>query len=395
MRRRPLTLTTTAGDVTVTIPYCQLRETGEWVSPFREHCGLEPRQTTSPELERRLCLTAAATFSYGKAAEICALWGSPLADDSTIQRHVQAAGLRAQEAEQRRVRDSKIPFRREKQIEQAGERLLARKQPKDFALLIMADGWMSRDRGPDWGLKPADKPGNRVAWHETKTAIILRSNERAETKGGRREVLNKSVVTHQGEWDGLADKIHAEALTQGLKQARIVFVVADGGLWIWNLKDCKFPQATGVLDFYHASQHLYACARVLFGEGEKEKIEAFVKPLLHQLRHGGEAGFLETIGDLGHLLGEIGEDEERMKAVRREQNYFASHADHLHYATVEKEGCPVGSGAMESTCAQLQGRFKRTGQFWSEEGKARLMAVEVAQRNGTDGELWFYRRELE
>lgn len=394
MRSRPLTLTTTAGDVTVTVPYCQVRETGEWVSPFREACGLEPRQTTTPELERRLCLTATATFSYEKAAQVCALWGCPLADDSTIQRHVQAAGLRAQEAEQRRTQEPKIACLRDKLVRETGERLLA-EAPGGFSLIIMMDGWMARERGEDWGLKPAQAPGHRVAWRETKTAIIMRTDQRAQTQSGRPVILEKIVVTHQGDWEGLADKLYAEALRCGLEQAREVFVVADGGVWIWNLKECKFPRATGGLDFYHASQHLYACARELFGEKEKETIQTFVTPLLHQLRHGGEAGFLETIGDLRDLLREIEEDEERVAAVRREQNYFAQHADHLHYADLEKRGCPAGSGAMESTCAQLQGRFKRPGQFWTEQGKSRLMAIEVAQRNGTDDELWFYRRELE
>lgn len=76
-----------------------------------------------------------------------------------------------------------------------------------------------------------------------------------------------------------------------------------------------------MLDFYHAVEHLYACASALFGEKEKEKIEAFVKPLRHQLRHGGEAGFLHTIGDLKDLLAELGET--RQEEVERQQNYFA------------------------------------------------------------------------
>ncbi len=385
---------TTAGEVTATVLYCQLRESGEWVSPFRETCGLEPRQTTSPELERRLCLTATATFSYEKAAQVCALWGSPIADDSTIYRHVQAAGLRAKEAEARRVQNSRISSSKEKLTREAAERLLT-EAPGGFSLLIMVDGWMARERGEDWGKKPKETPGNRVAWRETKTGIILRNDHRAETQSGRHVVIEKAVVTHQGEWNGLAEKLYAEALRRGLMQAREVFLVADGGIWIWNLKECKFPRATGVLDFYHAIEHLYACGRALFGEKENEKVEAFVKPLRHQLRHGGEAGFLKTIGDLRELLSDLGDDEERLGEVHRQQNYFAGHGEHLHYKEVEQRGCPVGSGAMESTCAQLQSRFKRTGQFWEEEGKSRLMAIEVAERNGDDDELWFYRRELE
>lgn len=383
---------TTAGEVTIEIPYCQVRETGEWISPFRDLCGLEPRQTTSPELERRLCLTATETFSYESAARVCGLWGSPIADDSTIHRHVQAAGERAEAAEKRRVGDSKIPFFHEKIIAETGRRLAA-ESPGAFSLLIMLDGWMARERGPEWGKKPPEEPGERVQWREMKTAIIMRSDQRGETQSGRRMVLEKAFVAHQGDWYDLAEKLYAEALRRGLKQAAEVFIVADGGIWIWNLKGCKFHNATGVLDFYHASQHLYACARALFGEKNKEEIERFVRPLLHQLRHGGEAGFLETIGDLGELLADL--DEEQRQEVARQQKYFTEHADHLHYADVEARGCPVGSGAMESTCAQLQSRLKRTGQFWTKSGKRRLLALELAKRNGDDEEVWFYRRELE
>jgi len=392
MKMRPLTLMTTAGEVTVEVPYCQNRETGEWSSPFRETCGLEPRQTTTPELERRLCLTATATFSYEHAARVCALWGSPIADDSTIQRHVQAAGLRAEATEQRRVRESNIPALREKMIEETKARL-AKECPGGFSLLIMLDGWMARERGSEWGKKPAETAGDRVSWREMKTAIILRTDQRAENQTGRREVLEKAIVAHQGEWDVLAEKLHAEALRRGLEQAREVFVVADGGIWIWNLKECKFGRATGVLDFYHAMEHLYACARALFGENQKDEIERFVAPLRHQLRHGGEAGFLRILGDLKELM--VGLDDGRREEVERQQRYFTEHADHLNYQAVESRGCPVGSGAMESTCAQLQGRLKRPGQFWTEQGKRRLLAIELADRNGDSNELWFYRRELE
>lgn len=76
-----------------------------------------------------------------------------------------------------------------------------------------------------------------------KTAIVLRSDDRAATQSGRPMVLEKKIVAHQGEWDGLADKLYSEALRQGLEQAREVFVVADGGIWIWKLAEERFPNA--------------------------------------------------------------------------------------------------------------------------------------------------------
>jgi hypothetical protein len=74
--------------------------------------------------------------------------------------------------------------------------------------------------------------------------------------------------------------------------------------------------------------------------------------------------------------------------VAKEINYFEQHREHLHYAARAAEGCPVGSGAMESLCGQLQGRFKRCGQFWTGPGRQRLMALEVARRNQDWDEVW-------
>ena len=43
--------------------------------------------------------------------------------------------------------------------------------------------------------------------------------------------------------------------------------------------------------------------------------------------------------------------------VTRERECFGNHREPVHYAALAAQGCPVGSGTMESFCAQLQGRF--------------------------------------
>jgi len=81
-------------------------------------------------------------------------------------------------------------------------------------------------------------------------------------------------------------------------------------------------------------------------------------------------------------------DAAARQTLEREVRYFQSHRDHLAYKRRREEGCPNGSGTMESTCAQLQGRFKCPGQFWSQVGKDRLMALETAKRNNDWDALW-------
>ncbi len=61
----------------------------------------------------------------------------------------------------------------------------------------------------------------------------------------------------------LGARVQAQAIGLGLARAKEVFIVADGALWIWNLIEDGFHQATKTLDFYHDSEHPWSLARHL------------------------------------------------------------------------------------------------------------------------------------
>jgi len=62
----------------------------------------------------------------------------------------------------------------------------------------------------------------------------------------------------------------------------------DGAVWLWDLAEDRFQDAVKTLDFHHASEHLWAVGRALYGEGTVETA-IWVEKLLHSLRHGGQA----------------------------------------------------------------------------------------------------------
>lgn len=379
VRQRRLRIRTTVGEIEIKAPYGQDPETGEWLFPIRVLWGLDAKEKTSPVLAEKLCLTATSTFSYERAARVARVWGTPT-DDSTIHCCVQKSGEEAEQLCEQRVERALSVDTRSEVVVEAKEDLPA----GPFSLVVMMDGWMARERGPQWGLKPPGKEANRVEWHEMKSAIVFRLDQRVETRSGRRMVLEKFYVSYRGDPYEFGRRVYAEALRRGLTQAKRVYVVADGGVWIWNIVEDRFPEATAVLDFYHASEHLWAVAREIHDDDEEAR--RWVEPLLHQLNHGGEAGVLKSLEDLLQLCADLKEDS--AKLLKREVKYYQTHRDHIHYKEVESQGCPKGSGAMESTCSQFQDRFKRTGQFWSVPGKEYLMALELADRNGDWDEIW-------
>jgi hypothetical protein len=368
------------GKVTVETVYGRDAQTGQWLSPIRELWGLGAHETMSPVLEEKVCYTATMTNSYEKAEQVAAKWGTAV-DDCVVHAHVRKAGERAMALDEARVERALSVETRAEVVAEAGRDL----PPQGFSLVIMMDGTLVRERGPDWGLKPRKIKAERVEWHELKGAIVYRLGDRAETQSGRGALLDKYYVAYRGEPHDFGRRVYAEALRRGLNQAKRVYVIADGAVWIWKLVEDRFPDAIGGLDFFHASHHLWAIAHDQFGEGSAEA-RAWVEPLLHQLKHGGEAGVLRTLEDLLELCEETSRGPS--ETLEREVRYFQTHREHIHYQELERQGCPIGSGAMESTCSQFQDRFKRTGQFWTLRGEQHLMTLDVARRNNDWDEIW-------
>jgi hypothetical protein len=383
-----MTILTCAGAVEVETVYGQDRETRRWLNPFREVLGLSGQEKMSPVLEERLCFTAALTGSYEKAGQMAGKWGCPVADDSTIHQHVQTAGARAAWLHEERVERALDVSTRADVVREAGQE--APRGP--FSLVLMMDGWMVRERGGDWGLKPPEKQGERVAWHEMKTGVVFRLEAMAKSQSGRGFLIEKYYEAWRGSPEEFGRRFYAQALRRGLNQAERVYVVADGGAWIWNLVEDRFSDAVGVLDFYHASEHLWAVAREIYGEDETAA-RRWVQRLLHQLKHGEEDRVLSHLNQTWRTRSRRG--SRGADALAQLCQYLERHRDHLHYQQVESEGCPKGSGAVESTCSQLQDRFKRCGQFWSLDGETALLELEQARRNNDWDEIWNDQHEFQ
>ena len=146
----------------------------------------------------------------------------------------------------------------------------------------------------------------------------------------------------------------------------------------------RFVSCLKGLDFYHGSTHLWTLARELFPD--EAQAQAWVEPLLHQLKHGQEADVLDTLETLPAQRQAAGLT---LSAVlEREIAYFQTHREHVHYQDLADKGSPIGTGAMESTCGQLQTRVKRVGQFWSPTGLANMLALKAALQNDDWSVLW-------
>ena len=372
---------TLSGDLAIPAVYGMDPQTKQWINPLRIALGLDgtKKKTCSPELVERVCFTATQSLSYQACELISERWGVPITD-STIQRHVCEQGAMIQERRDRKVQEALDPATRHQVVKQAAEEC----RDEEFSLLIMLDGWMIRERGQDWGLKPPEALGGRVDWREMKTGIVFRLEDLAKTQSGRGVVLRKYYEAYRGDPETFGQRLWALALRKGLYQAKRVYVVADGAIWIWNLVEQRFDTAITQLDFYHASEHLWAVAHALHDDDQEAK--AWAEPLVSQLRHGQHQRVVAVLGDTLTALDAL--SKENRETAETNVAYFEKNKERLNYAENSAHGCPAGSGAIESTCSQLQDRFKRTGQFWTQPGAAHLMTIEIIRRNDEWDDYW-------
>jgi hypothetical protein len=342
-------LLTTCGPLSYERPQYQCRSCGRRWCPADEQLGVEPRARVSAGLQSWLARLGAAT-DFAEAAEVLErLTGLAVAKE-TVRRWTQRQGARL-EAEQQTARQHV------ERTQDAAEAIEA----APGQLVVEADGVMMRYLD-GWHEAKAGVVGGLVAGQLT-TPSYVAAREPAEQFGprwlaeaARRGALE--VVDWQGPRTGA-----------NLALLRPVVVLGDGAPWIWQLAAEYFGERTEIVDFYHASEHLWTCARALYGP-DSPQTASWARTQVHTLRHEG-------IEPVRQTLRTVAAPTPAARAVlRREREYFRKNAERMAYPAFAAHGLPLGSGAAEGAAKHLvQLRMKRPGARWSEAGGQALLTL--------------------
>ena len=126
--------------------------------------------------------------------------------------------------------------------------------------------------------------------------------------------------------------------------------ISDGAPWLWRLYTLELElYATGILDFYHAAQHLWKAASTWL-DGRTKKAKQWFQTRRHQIRHGQLDSVLKELSqaaDSGPL------PQATQKTLATVLNYLQTHQKHMDYSRFKELGFPLGSGFVESTCKWL------------------------------------------
>lgn len=186
--------------------------------------------------------------------------------------------------------------------------------------------------------------------------------------------------------EDFGQRLYAEAWHRGWSRARKKVVLGDGAEWIWNLADLHFPGAIQIVDLFHARQHLWDLARLLY-PGEDAHQRQWI------LRHQPKL----DDGKIEKLVGYLGSLEtsspELTATIRQAAAYFQRNTERMRYPEFRRQHLFVGSGVIEAGCKSVIGsRLKQSGMFWTVRGANAIIALRCCRLSARFEDYWDTRR---
>lgn len=240
-------------------------------------------------------------------------------------------------------------------------------------LVIGMDGGRYQSREKD------EETGSR--WREEKVLTVssyLPGDGKPVEEGGRDP--QKLVTTHLATTQSVKEfgpLARVEAERRGLRQAETVIALGDGGNWIDPLLTAYFCVLARIIDWYHAVEHLWECAKAVHGTGTVQAAQ-WAERLEALLWDGKVQRVIDELSAEASKLGPPAEADTGanvMKVLANNIAYFTQHEKHMDYPEYRRRGWPIGSGETEAAVKQFNKRIKGTEQFWSADGVEAIVTL--------------------
>jgi hypothetical protein len=181
-------------------------------------------------------------------------------------------------------------------------------------------------------------------------------------------------------------RLYLEAWNRGWARAQKKVVIGDGAEWIWNNADQHFPGAVQIVDLFHARQHLWSLARLLY-PGDLPCQKRWMTRHQPKLDGGKIEQLITFLRRLEIALPALAE------IIRTDAAYFERNSERMQYPAFRRQHLFVGSGVIEAGCKTVIGsRLKQSGMFWTVKGANSIIALRCCQLNNRIENYWEARR---
>jgi hypothetical protein len=216
----------------------------------------------------------------------------------------------------------------------------------------------------------------RARTREVKLAVFFTQDKLDKDGYPVRDRDSTSVIATFEPAGTFGNLVRAEGIRRGADHVRQLTIIGDGAAWIWGIATAKFPEATQVVDLFHAREHLHDLARRL-------------EFMLLDRKEEWLAARLEDL-DYGYIDGIVAATREYpLEGVKKDEidtalGYFENNAPRMRYHWFRQCGLFVGSGAVEASCKSVIGqRLKQAGMHWTVNGADAIIALRCRQASST------------
>ena len=354
---------TALGLVTVTRAWYHCAECGHGLAPRDAELGVDGT-SMSPGLAAMNDLAAAAGPFAGASRLLEELAGVRLTA-KRVERAAEASGAAAAAAD--RGRAALIAARKLVPLPPS---------PLPDKLYAAIDGTGVPVTSKETASREGKGEDGRARTREVKLAVFF-TQDRLDDEGYPvRDRDSASVIATFEPASAFADLVKAEGIRRGADHVRQLTILGDGAAWIWGIATAKFPEATQIVDLFHAREHLHDLAR---------KLEFML------LDHRDEwlAARLEDL-DYGYIDGIVAATRKYpLTGVKKDEidtalGYFENNAPRMRYHWFRQCGLFVGSGVVEASCKKTIGqRLKQAGMHWTVNGADAIIALRCREASST------------
>jgi hypothetical protein len=232
--------------------------------------------------------------------------------------------------------------------------------PRPDKLYLAIDGTGIPMTAAETAGRAGKDPDGHAHTREAKLAACFTQTKTTDDGYPIRDEHSTSYVATLEPVESFADLAHAEARRRGSEHIRQVVILGDGAHWIWNLATTRLPEATQIVDLFHAREHLHDLANLL----------AFILPD-RDAWYAARSNELDD-GDIETLVAAARVyplDGPKARELDTAIGYFTRNAHRMRYAYFRSLGLFVGSGVVEAGCKSvLGGRLKLSGMHWGPHG---------------------------
>ena len=208
----------------------------------------------------------------------------------------------------------------------------------------------------------------RARTREVKLAVFFTQDRLDKDGYPVRDRESASVIAAFEPAAAFAGLVKAEGIRRGADHVRQFTILGDGAAWIWNIAAAKFPEATQIVDLFHAREHLHDLARQLEFMLLDRKDE-WLAARLEDLDYGDIDGICKA----ARVFPLAGAKKDELDTAL---GYFENNAPRMRYHWFRQCGLFVGSGVVEASCKTVVGqRLKQAGMHWTVNGADAIIAL--------------------